>query len=142
MARREEPDCRLLSAECICLVRTLMQEEGRCEKLCAKHTHGTKEWLDAALALSVFQYNLAGVLAEQVTLKHPTGAQGWCIGVWDPPSVIVCVSCGSAPRRLGQKQVPTAGQDKVGFVVLINSVSHHFREYGAAQQSGVVNVNR
>ena len=81
MARREKPDCRLLSAECTCFVRTLMQKVARCEKLYAKHTHGTKEWIYATLELSAEQSNLAGVLEGQVTLKHPTGAQGWCIGV-------------------------------------------------------------
>ena len=62
---------------------------------------------------------------------------------WNSPSVvIVCLSCGSGRRRLGQKQVPIAERDKVGSVVLINPVSQDFREYGAAQQSGVVNINR
>ena len=81
MGRLEEPDCRLLSAECTCFVRTLMQEVARCEKLYAKHTHGNKEWIGAAVHFSVVLCNLAVVLVKQVTLKHPTGTQGWCIGV-------------------------------------------------------------
>ena len=76
MARREEPGCGLLSAECICFVRTLMQEVARCKELQAERTHGTKEWIDAAVDISMALSNLSVVLGKQVTLKHPTGAQG------------------------------------------------------------------
>ena len=64
----------------LCFVRTLMQQVARYEKRHAKHTHGTKDWIGAALDFSKALSNLAGVLGKQVRLKHPTGAQRWCIG--------------------------------------------------------------
>ncbi|CAM9607409.1 unnamed protein product [Ectocarpus sp. 13 AM-2016] len=57
------------------------QEVSRKEEIHDTHIHSTKERNGAARDLSCALSNLAVVLNKQVTLKPPTGAQGWCIRV-------------------------------------------------------------
>ena len=51
------------------MIRSLMQEIARCEKLQAEHTHGTKEWIGAALDISMARSNLAVVLEVRVRVR-------------------------------------------------------------------------